>query len=229
MGKGLLSKVMVPMIVSPVCGLILGLIVMGLLYFILQKARPQWVNHVFGKLQLVSSASMGLMHGTNDAQKTMGIIALSLVAATSAGGLDNLPSWLGFLRTPEPTPDKPLEIAIWIKVLCAMTMAIGTAVGGWRIIRTLGHKMVRLQPIHGFAAETSSAVVIFAATHFGIPISTTHNISASIMGVGAAKRLNSIKWTVVEQMVWAWVLTIPMSAAIAYGFVMLMRLPEILK
>lgn len=229
LGKGLVWKVVVPMIVSPVCGLILGLMVMSLLYVVLKKARPQWVNSVFGKLQLVSSASMGLMHGTNDAQKTMGIIALSLVAATSSGGLDNLPSWLGFLRTPEPTPDKPLEIAVWIKVTCAMTMAIGTAVGGWRIIRTLGHKMVRLQPIHGFAAETSSAAVIFVATHLGIPISTTHNISASIMGVGAAKRLNAIKWTVVEQMVWAWVLTIPMSATIAYGFVMLMRLPGILK
>ncbi|MBA4388258.1 MAG: inorganic phosphate transporter [Verrucomicrobia bacterium] len=223
LGKGLLWKVVIPMVASPLCGLLVGFAVMGALYMLLKKARPQWVNSFFGKLQLVSSASMGFMHGTNDAQKTMGIIALSLVAATSTGSLDNAPSWLHFLKTPEPTPGKPLEIAVWIKVLCAITMAFGTAIGGWRIIRTLGHKMVKLQPIHGFAAETTSASIIMVATHFGIPISTTHNISSSIMGVGAAKRLNAIRWTVVEQMVWAWVLTIPMSATVAYLLVRLAR------
>src|SRR6185369_7167254 len=118
------------------------------------------------------------------------------------------------LHTPEPVKGKDLEIALWIKVSCALTMAAGTAAGGWRIIRTLGHKMVKLQPINGFAAETSSAAVIFAATQLGIPVSTTHNISAAIMGVGAAKRLNAIKWTVVERILWAWLLTIPVSAMI---------------
>lgn len=222
-GQGVLWKVIIPMVLSPVLGLVVGFLFMGLLYMLLKRLKPQWINSVFGKLQLLSSAGMGLMHGTNDAQKTMGIIALSLVAATSAGSMDNLPSWLGFLRTAEPTPGQPLEIATWIKVVCALTMAAGTAAGGWRIIRTLGHKMVKLQPIHGFAAETTSASIIMLATHFGIPISTTHNISASIMGVGAAKRLNAIKWTVVEQMLWAWVLTIPMSALVAYGLVNLVR------
>jgi PiT family inorganic phosphate transporter len=168
---------------------------------------------------------MGFMHGTNDAQKTMGIIALTLMAATQAGQLIHLPDWLWFLRTPPPAPGKDLDIAVWIKVVCALTMAAGTAVGGWRIIRTLGHKMVKLHPINGFAAEASSASVILAATQLGIPVSTTHNISAAIMGVGAARRLTAIKWTIVERMVWAWILTIPVTAALAYGLVRLLRSP----
>jgi PiT family inorganic phosphate transporter len=166
---------------------------------------------------------MGIMHGTNDAQKTMGIIALTLLAATKAGQLTDLPGWLSFLRMPEPAAGKDMEIATWIKVVCALTMASGTAAGGWRIIKTLGHKMVKLHPINGFAAEASSAAVIFTATQLGIPVSTTHNISAAIMGVGAARRLGAIKWYVVERMVWAWIFTIPVSGALAYGFVRLMR------
>ena len=129
---------------------------------------------------------MGFMHGTNDAQKTMGIIALTLLATSQGRPLNNLPGWLSFLHTPPPPPGKEMEIAVWIKVVCALTMASGTAVGGWRIIKTLGHKLVKLHPINGFAAETSSATVILVATHLGIPVSTTHNISAAIMGVGAA-------------------------------------------
>jgi PiT family inorganic phosphate transporter len=215
-GKGLLWKVIVPMIMSPIVGLILGGLLMAVLYVSLQKIRPVVVNKIFGKLQLLSAAAMGFMHGTNDAQKTMGIIALALVAGTATGAFANLPSWLEFLRTPEPGPGKSVEIALWIKVVCAITMAAGTAAGGWRIIKTLGHKMVKLQPINGFAAETSSAAVIWMATHFGIPVSTTHNISAAIMGVGAAKRFSAIKWTVVERMLWAWIFTIPVSGAIAW-------------
>ena len=216
LGKGLLWKVVVPMVTSPFCGLLLGFALMAVLYLGLQRIRPQVINNTFGKLQMLSAASMGFMHGTNDAQKTMGIIALSLVAATNAGTFDNLPSWLGFLYTPVPTKGQELDIAVWIKVTCALTMAAGTAAGGWRIIRTLGHRMVKLHPINGFAAETSSAAVIFMATHLGIPVSTTHNISAAIMGVGAAKRLNAVKWVVVERMAWAWVLTIPVAGGIAY-------------
>jgi PiT family inorganic phosphate transporter len=164
---------------------------------------------------------MGFMHGTNDAQKTMGIIALALLAATQAGSLDHLPGFLHFLHTPPPAAGGSMEIASWIKVVCALTMAAGTAAGGWRIIRTLGHKMVRLQPVHGFAAETASAFVIWTATHLGIPVSTTHNISAAIMGVGSAKRFGALKWSVVERMVWAWILTIPVSGGIAYLLVRL--------
>ena len=221
--KGLVWKVLVPMILSPLFGFILGFAIMALLYLLLRKARPQLVSRAFNKLQIISAGGMGFMHGTNDAQKTMGIIALTLLAGTQSGAFAGLPDWLAFLRTPEPLPGKDLEIATWIKLACAVTMAAGTAAGGWRIIRTLGHKMVKLQPINGFAAETSSAIVIFAATTFGIPVSTTHNISASIMGVGAAKRLNAVKWNVVEQMAWAWVFTIPVTGGLAYGMVRLMQ------
>lgn len=224
LGGGVLWKVVMPMITSPIAGLIIGFLVMGVLYFLLRNWRPRAVNAVFGKAQLFSAASMGFMHGTNDAQKTMGIIALALLAATQVGTFDHLPSWLSFLHTPAPAAGKPLEIAVWIKVLCAFTMASGTAVGGWRIIKTLGHKMVKLYPVNGFAAETASATVIWVATQLGIPVSTTHNISAAIMGVGAAKRLNAIRWSVVERMVWAWILTIPVSGGLAYLFVELMRL-----
>ena len=222
-GKGLLWKVIIPMVTSPLCGFLLGLLIMSLLYVTLQKMRPHWVNVIFGKLQIFSAGAMGFMHGTNDAQKTMGIIALALLAATKSGAFDNLPGWLNFLHTPEPAKGKDLEIATWIKVVCALTMAAGTAAGGWRIIRTLGHKMVKLHPINGFAAETSSSTVIFTATTLGIPVSTTHNISAAIMGVGAAKKLSAVKWTVVEKMVWAWILTIPVAGSIAYGLVKLIH------
>jgi inorganic phosphate transporter, PiT family len=218
LGKGLLWKVMVPMILSPAAGFLLGFLVMAALYVSLQRFRPTTINKSFGKLQILSAAAMGFMHGTNDAQKTMGIIALALVAGTSAGAFENAPSWLHFLRTTDP------HIATWIKVLCAATMAAGTAAGGWRIIKTLGHKMVKLQPINGFAAEASSAGVIWMATHFGIPVSTTHNISAAIMGVGSAKRFSAIKWSVVERMVWAWVLTIPISGGMAFAFYSIIRL-----
>jgi PiT family inorganic phosphate transporter len=223
-GKGLLWKVIVPMITSPMAGLVLGFLVMAFLYVLLRNARPAGVNRFFGWAQMFSAGAMGVMHGTNDAQKTMGILALTLLAATKAGHLANLPEWLSFLRTPEPAPGKDIEIALWIKVVCALTMAAGTAVGGWRIIKTLGHKMVKLHPINGFAAEASSATVIWVASHFGIPVSTTHNISAAIMGVGAARRFNAIKWTVVERMVWAWILTIPVTAVLAYGLVRLLRM-----
>lgn len=221
LGKGLFWKVIVPMVTSPLAGLVLGFLLMGLLYLLLRNAHPLKVNRFFGVAQIFSAGSMGVMHGTNDAQKTMGLIALTLLSATQAGQLSHLPSWLSFLQTPAPAPGKSLEIALWIKVVCALTMAAGTAVGGWRIIKTLGHKMVKLHPINGFAAEASSAAVIAAATHLGIPVSTTHNISAAIMGVGSARRFNAIKWNVVERMVWAWILTIPVTAAFAYALVRL--------
>ena len=221
LGKGLLWKVIVPMFFSPLLGFVFGFVLMALLYITLRNKRPSKVNAFFGVAQMFSAASMGVMHGTNDAQKTMGIIALALLSATKSGTFDHLPAWLDFLRSAVPPPGKDLEIAAWIKVLCALTMASGTAVGGWRIFKTLGHKMVKLHPINGFAAETSSATVIGLASLLGIPVSTTHNISAAIMGVGCAKRFSAIKWTVVERMVWAWVFTIPVTGAMGYGFVRL--------
>jgi len=222
-GKGVLWKVLFPMVTSPVCGLVLGFLIMGFLYFLLRNWRPVVVNRVFGRAQLFSAAYMGFSHGTNDAQKTMGIIALALVAATTAGTFQDIPDWLGFLRLPEPAKGQALEIPAWIKVVCALTMAAGTAGGGWRIIKTLGHKMVRLHPVHGFAAETTGATVLLAAAHFGMPVSTTHAITTSIMGVGCAKRFNALKLTVVERILWAWVLTIPASALVGYLLVRLSK------
>jgi phosphate/sulfate permease len=399
-GKGILWKVVIPMITSPVCGFVIGFIVMGLLYFLLRNWKPMTVNKVFGKAQLFSAAYMGFSHGTNDAQKTMGIIALALVAATGAGTFNELPSWLRFLdspsgkpaiaaamnqlgtmdrdgvghstnyhtaekwfrkaaekesvagmenlaaliqaghvaglgekearalldkaatlskeaRSPRPalltpnikgaptnateavawyrlqadkhsanaqaalgvallegtgvaadeaagvnwlrqgahhgSPEAMFNLGVlhlngravakddreahrwflkcteaegiktWIKVICALTMAAGTAAGGWRIIKTLGHKMVRLYPVHGFAAETTSATVLAAAAHFGMPVSTTHAITSSIMGVGCAKGFNQLKLSVVERILWAWILTIPASGLTAYLCVRLIR------
>jgi PiT family inorganic phosphate transporter len=221
LGKGLLWKVIVPMFFSPLLGFVVGFGLMALLYITLQNSRPSKVNAFFGVAQMFSAGAMGIMHGTNDAQKTMGIITLALLSATKAGTFDHLPVWLEFLRSPTPVPGKELGIPAWIKIICALTMASGTAVGGWRIIKTLGHKMVKLHPINGFAAEASSATVIGLASLLGIPVSTTHNISAAIMGVGCAKRFNAIKWTVVERMVWAWVLTLPVTGALGYGLVRL--------
>lgn len=232
--KGVVPKVIVPMVTSPLGGFILGLLLMGVLFSLmdwlgsrtgpLQRfGRTRFANSFFGKAQIVSASAMGLSHGMNDAQKTMGIIALALAGATAAGTFEDLPVWLHFLRIPEDL-DHNFEIAIWIKVVCAITMAAGTAAGGWRIIKTLGHKLVKLHPVNGFAAESASATVILTCSHFGIPVSTTHNISAAILGVGVAKRANAIRWTVVERMVWAWILTLPVSALLAWLLLELARL-----
>jgi PiT family inorganic phosphate transporter len=222
--KGLLWKVIIPMFASPLAGFALGFFIMGLLYALLRNWKPRTVNAVFGKAQILSAMGMGFMHGTNDAQKTMGIVALALASATAAGRMENLPGWLWFLHVAPAEPGKTLAIATWIKVMCAFVMAAGTAAGGWRIIKTLGHKMVHLHPVNGFAAETSSAAIIGLASHYGIPVSTTHNVSAAIMGVGAAKRFSALKWTIVERMVWAWLLTIPVSATIAFCLIRVLQM-----
>ena len=153
---------------------------------------------------------MSFGHGMNDAQKTMGIIALTLYTGTKAGALTGLPTFLSFLETPT------FEIRTWIKAICAMVMAAGIATGGWRIIKTMGTKLVRLQPVHGFAAQTTAAAVIQIGSLWGMPLSTTHVISTSIMGVGATKRLNAVKWSLMGRIVWAWVLTIPVTGVLGY-------------
>ncbi|HJU25828.1 MAG TPA: inorganic phosphate transporter [Rhodanobacteraceae bacterium] len=231
-GKGIVPKVVLPMVTSPVAGFVLGILVMGALFALFgffanrrgrlrRLGRTPFVNAFFGKAQLFSAAAMGVSHGMNDAQKTMGIIAMALAGATAAHQLDALPAWLSFLRVPGNAESFP--IPIWVKVLCALVMAAGTAGGGWRIIKTLGHRMVKLHPINGFAAETSSAAVIITASFYGLPVSTTHNVSAAIMGVGAAKRFNAVRWTVVERMVWSWLLTLPVSALVAWTLVRLVQ------
>jgi inorganic phosphate transporter, PiT family len=222
--KGLLWKVVVPMVTSPLAGFLLGVGIITLLYLIIASlmkagrplsrlAKPRWVNAFFGKAQLVSAAYMGFAHGRQDAQKTMGIIALSIFGAQATGTLDNLPAWLSFLH-PDGGKD---DIDNWVIATCALVMAAGTAAGGWRIIKTLGHKMVKLQTIDGFAAETASATILVTAAHFGMPVSTTHSISTAIMGVGFAKNPRKLKLGVIERIVWAWILTIPAAGGIAYG------------
>jgi inorganic phosphate transporter, PiT family len=216
--EGLWPKVVAPMFLSPACGIVVGFIFMALLMVLLRNWSPYRTKVVFGRCQMLSASWMSFTHGTNDAQKTMGIIALTLFTATTkTDAFDHLPSWLAFLRSSEFT------VYPWIKVVCALTMAGGTAVGGWRIIRTMGSKVVKMQPIHGFAAQTTAAGIIQIATHLGIPLSTTHVISASIMGVGATKRFSAVKWGIVGQMVWAWVLTIPITGLLAYGLMLLFR------
>ncbi|MEO5629445.1 MAG: inorganic phosphate transporter [Thermomonas sp.] len=221
--KGLLWKVVVPMISSPIAGFTLGVLLISLLYLVISSmmraggplarmARPRWVNAFFGKAQIVSAAYMGFAHGRQDAQKTMGIIALALFAAQGTGALDTLPAWLGFLH-PDGGKD---DIDSWVIASCALVMAAGTAAGGWRIIKTLGHKLVKLQPIDGLAAETASATILVVAAHFGMPVSTTHSISTAIMGVGFAKNPRALKIGVIERIVWAWILTIPAAGGVAY-------------
>jgi phosphate/sulfate permease len=243
--SGVYYKVIIPMISSPLIGFVGGLIVMTMLYLLLRNWRPVTVNRVFGKLQLCSSAYMGWSHGMNDATKCMGIITLALVAATKAHlfeghawagwlstaegtdplGLsigDHIASWIPIMRDhymPAPADVKSQAVPAWVVVTCALTMAAGTAAGGWRIIRTLGHKMVKLQPVHGFAAETTAATVIAIAGTMGMPVSTTHAITTSIMGVGCAKRFSALKLGVIERIVWAWILTIPTTAGVAYALV----------
>src|SRR3954470_22985893 len=207
---GVWPKVIVPMITSPIAGFILGGFVMFLLFVLLHKLTPHFIHQFFGKAQIVSAAWMAHSHGTNDAQKTMGIITLALFTGTTSGSFGHLPRMFQFLDTPQ------FVIPKWVIILCALTMAAGTAAGGWRIIRTLGHRMVKLQPVHGFAAETTAALIIQVASSHGIPLSTTHVISTSIMGVGAVKRFSGVKWTVVERIVWAWVFTLPATALIGY-------------
>jgi PiT family inorganic phosphate transporter len=216
---GIYHKVVIPMITSPTLGLVVGFLVMGLLFLLIRNWRPHTVNSLFGKLQIVSAGYMGFGHGLADAQKTMGIMMLTLYGATAAGTLDDLPSWLSFLRV----PDKTASIPFWIIAACALVMAAGTYAGGWRIIKTLGHKMVKMKPVHGFAAETTAATILAVTGIMGMPVSTTHTITTSIMGVGAAKRWNAIQWSLVERIIWAWVMTIPVTATLAYGIRLAMR------
>ena len=335
--EGVLHKVIWPMLSSPCIGLIGGFLVMTLLYALLRNARPMWVNRFFGRAQIFSAGYMGFAHGLADAQKTMGIITLALVTATTAGSFEHLPNYLHFLRmdksplaeqqiqaikkgTKDPAaaqilskeaealdtgefkesfhalaalafaadgqtdlaakeralaksthqqavdreaarfmPKVPIlgpmvagkptdwlkaldgemakatkdgkdplaaaaskvrdvspDVPVWIKIVCALVMASGTSAGGWRIIKTMGHKMVKLQPVHGFAAETTAATLLAVTGSLGMTVSTTHAITTAIMGVGATKRFSAIDGQIVKRILGAWVLTLPASAGVAY-------------
>jgi PiT family inorganic phosphate transporter len=215
---GLWPKVVLPMLASPVAGFAGGMTLMGALMVALSRTRPRTVSVIFGKAQLASAGFMGFSHGSNDAQKTMGILTLTLYTATRKGLLSHLPPWASFLQIPEFA-----AVPKWIVVTCAVTMAAGTAGGGMRIIKTMGQRLVKLQPVQGFAAETSAACVIYGASMIGVPVSTTHVISTSIMGVGAAKRFSAVKWGVVERIVFAWFLTLPVTGLLGAAFVALSR------
>lgn len=191
---GVVNKVLLPLVGSPIIGFVIGLLLMALIFNLFRRAHPGRLNAGFRRLQVLSAAWMAFSHGSNDAQKTMGIMTLALVTA-------------GVI--PE------FKVPLWVILIAATALSLGTAAGGWRIIKTMGTKVVKLDPVHGFAAETTAASVIFAASHFGMPVSTTHVISSAIMGVGSSDRLKTVRWGVARSIVTAWVLTIPASGATA--------------
>lgn len=207
----LVDKVLVPLVLSPCIGFLVAFFLMIGLTWMATMLRPPTVQRGARKLQLVSASLMAFSHGSNDAQKSMGIITLALVAFAAAGHdlPAALPDWV--------MPAEPSSVPYWVILVCAGAIAFGTAFGGVRIIKTMGTKIIRISPLQGFAAETSGAATILAASHFGIPVSTTHCINACIMGVGASKRLSAVRWGVATNIVVAWVVTLPAAAAMSWG------------
>jgi PiT family inorganic phosphate transporter len=187
------TKTLIFMVVAPLVGLTVGMIVMTSIFWIFRHTTPKRVDRWFRRMQLFSAAAFSLMHGGNDAQKTMGIITAALVAGHA------IPKF---------------AVPFWVEVLSYTAIGLGTLSGGWRIIKTMGSRITRLQPVSGFAAETGAAVAIFTATQMGVGISTTHTITGAIVGVGAARRMSAVRWGVAGQILWAWLLTIPASATI---------------
>jgi PiT family inorganic phosphate transporter len=201
----LLEKVLLPLVASPTLGFAAALLLMIGLGWLLRRARPAAVHRGSRRLQLVSACLMALSHGSNDAQKSMGIIALALAAYAAAG--HGAPAWL--------LPATANAIPTWVVISCAAAIALGTLAGGKKIIKTMGSKIVRISPLQGFAAETAGALTILLASRFGVPVSTTHCINACIMGVGASKRVSAVRWGVAGNIVVAWVLTLPLAGAMA--------------
>ena len=185
------------LITSPVGGFFISLLIMVAIFWGFRRVAPTVIRRIFGKAQIGSAAFMAFSHGANDAQKTMGIIALA-IALHRGGSIEDL------------------EIETWMILSAAIVMGVGTMVGGWRVIKTIGLKLTKLEPVHGFAAETGAATVIFGAAQLGIPVSTTHAIGSSIMGVGATKRLSAVRWGVAQQVIMAWILTWPSCAVLGY-------------
>ena len=195
---GIVNKVLLPLVASPIFGFLVGLMLMVVIFNVFRRAHPAKLNGVFRRLQVLSAAWMAFSHGSNDAQKTMGIMTLALVTA----GV--IPEFV---------------VPLWVVLVAATAISLGTAAGGWRIIKTMGSRVVKLDPVHGFAAETTAASVIFTASQLGMPVSTTHVISSAIMGVGTSDRFKTVRWGVARSIVTAWVLTLPASglvAALAY-------------
>jgi PiT family inorganic phosphate transporter len=201
-GKGVI-KVLIALIFSPLVGFILGYLLMVAIMWIFRRTAPTVVNNLFNRLQVISAAYMAFSHGNNDAQKTMGIITMALVS------YHNLPDF---------------HVPFWVIVVCALAMAFGTAAGGWRIIKTLGVRLVNLRPVNGFAAEASAATVIEIASRIGLPLSTTHVISSTVMGVGASRRLTAVRWAIGGNIILAWIVTIPACAILAWAICSLLQL-----
>ena len=190
-----IAKIALFIVLSPVLGLVLGSFMMVLTTWIVRRRVPLQVDRWFRRLQLLSSGIFSYSHGTNDAQKTMGIIAVVLYGTI----------W----------SDRPFGVPFWVILICHAAIGLGTAFGGWRIVRTMGHNLTKLQPIGGFCAETGGGVTILAISKLGIPVSTTHTITGAIVGVGATKGTRAVRWGVAGRILWAWVLTIPAAAAVA--------------
>jgi PiT family inorganic phosphate transporter len=195
LNTGGIIKIFSSLLTSPLIGIIFGYIFMKLIIKFFCNISSGTLNKYFGRLQLISASLMAFSHGSNDAQKVMGVITLALVSG-------------GFLKS--------VEVPFWVILVCALAMGLGTAVGGWRVIKTLSIYMLKLQPVHGFAAETSATTVILGASHLGLPVSITHVISTAIMGVGATTRLSAVRWGIARKIVMAWVLTLPMCAGMAW-------------
>jgi len=198
-----IETVVIALVVSPVLGFGAAFVSMIATYWLTHRMRPTAINLLFRRMQIASSAFMALSHGNNDAQKTMGVITMALAA----------------YRGVDVEGSSRLPIPAWVVLSCAFAMGAGTAAGGWRIIRTMGTRIFKLRPIHGFCAETGAAGVIQLASHLGLPTSTTHTITAAIMGAGATTRLSAVSWGVTRRIVWAWILTIPVCAALGAAFI----------
>ncbi len=197
------AKILTGLIGSPIIGLVIGSVVMTVLFWVFRNSAPNKINNNFRNLQVLSACALSFSHGSNDAQKAMGIITMVLLSN-------------GLIST--------FQVPDWVKISCAMAMALGTAMGGWKIIRTMGGKIFRIEPINGFASDCTSSLVIFGGSLLGIPVSTTHVVSSSIMGVGAAKRLKGVRWNIAGQILTAWVVTIPSSALVAMIFYKIIRI-----
>ena len=200
------------LVLSPVAGILTSFAIMVALLWIFKRSAPSKVTHLFRRMQLVSSGFMAFSHGSNDAQKAMGIVTMALIGYCAAhpGSEHSLAlDWNAWQE------HRQMIIPWWVIVLCATAMGLGTAAGGWRIMKTMGQKIITLRPIDGFAAETAGAIVILTATHLHAPVSTTHVISSAIMGVGASKRVSAVRWGIAGNILIAWILTIPVSAAVA--------------
>lgn len=188
------GKIVTSLIASPILGLLLGSVIMTVLFWTFRHMAPARINNGFRRLQVISACMMAFSHGSNDAQKSMGVITMALF---SAGVINEF------------------EVPTWVMLACALAMGLGTMVGGWKIIRTMGGKIFRIEPINGFAADFTSSLIIYSASHLGLPVSTTHVVSSSIMGVGAAKRLKGVRWGIAQQIVTAWLITIPSAGLIS--------------